>query len=203
MFRDECGTWMIMFLSVFISSYFFSIVYNFILVSAHPIAHLYVIDTYMGMSYANFMKVAACGTWLGQSLIYYLFIIYLLFIYYLFIIQYIQFLNKFIYLPSGDFMTAWMITDIMLQDNLYPEWARHLRSFWHKHSTIRIFVFWSGALVIAALVITLIVTDKISWDHLNKDFVASSELSRAFLASSILVMDLLIVMQDWDFPHFV
>ncbi len=29
-----------------------------------------------------------------------------------------------------------------------------------------------------------------------------SELSRAFLCSSVLVMDLVIVMQDWDFPHF-
>ena len=74
-------------------------------------------------------------------------------------------------------------------------WAQTLRSFWHKHTTTRICVFWTGALVIAALVITLIVTDKISWDNLNKDFIASTELSRAFLASSILVMDLLIVMQ--------
>jgi hypothetical protein len=32
--------------------------------------------------------------------------------------------------------------------------------------------------------------------------VYHAELSRAFLASFILVMDLLIVMQDWDFPHF-
>jgi hypothetical protein len=32
--------------------------------------------------------------------------------------------------------------------------------------------------------------------------VVYAELSRAFLASFILVMDLLIVMQDWDFPHF-
>ena len=29
-----------------------------------------------------------------------------------------------------------------------------------------------------------------------------SELSRAFLCSTVLVLDLLIVMQDWDFPHF-
>jgi hypothetical protein len=28
------------------------------------------------------------------------------------------------------------------------------------------------------------------------------ELSRAFLCSFVLVMDLMIVMQDWDFPHF-
>jgi len=33
-------------------------------------------------------------------------------------------------------------------------------------------------------------------------FTCHAELSRAFLASFILVMDLLIVMQDWDFPHF-
>lgn len=32
--------------------------------------------------------------------------------------------------------------------------------------------------------------------------VGLTELSRAFLASFILVMDLLIMMQDWDFPHF-
>ena len=29
-----------------------------------------------------------------------------------------------------------------------------------------------------------------------------SELSRAFLCSFVLVMDLTILMQDWDFPHF-
>ncbi|CAG2177658.1 unnamed protein product, partial [Oppiella nova] len=167
MFRDECGTWMVMFASVFISCYFFSFIYNFLLVWANPKAEELLINSYMGMTYASFMKVAACGTWLG------------------------------------DFFTAWMITDMMLQDNLYPGWAQTLRSFWHKHTTTRICVFWTGALVIAALVITLIVTDKISWDNLNKDFIASTELSRAFLASSILVMDLLIVMQDWDFPHFV
>jgi len=107
MFRDECGTWMIMFLSVFISCYFFSIVYNFMLVSTHPRAHLYVINTYMGMSYANFMKVAACGTWLG------------------------------------DFFTAWMITDMMLQDNLYPGltlnapfYLRYYYNFWYFNLSI-------------------------------------------------------------------
>ncbi|CAG2113701.1 unnamed protein product, partial [Medioppia subpectinata] len=167
MFRDECGTWMIMFATAFISCFFFSIGYNCLLVWAHPAADKLIINSYMGMTYANFMKVAACGTW------------------------------------CGDFFTAWMITDMMLQDNLYPGWARRLRSFWHRHTTTRILVFWTGALVIAALVITLIVTDKINWDNLNKDLIASTELSRAFLASSILVMDLLIVMQDWDFPHFV
>ena len=45
------------------------------------------------------------------------------------------------------------------------------------------------------VVITAISTDYVNWDRLNRDFVASNELSRAFLASFILVMDLMIVMQ--------
>ncbi|GIY98455.1 transmembrane protein 117 [Caerostris extrusa] len=103
----------------------------------------------------------------------------------------------------GDFVTAWMVTDMMLQDNLYPNWARPYREFWRSHGRIRIVIFWLGSIIMTALVVTLIVSDLISWDNLNRDFVATTELSRAFLASFILVMDLLIVMQDWDFPHFV
>ena len=45
------------------------------------------------------------------------------------------------------------------------------------------------------VVTTAISTDYVNWDRLNRDFVASNELSRAFLASFILVMDLMIVMQ--------
>lgn len=45
------------------------------------------------------------------------------------------------------------------------------------------------------VVSTAISTDYVNWDRLNRDFVATNELSRAFLGSFILVMDLLIVMQ--------
>lgn len=159
MFRDEEGTWMIMLLSVFISCYIFSIVYNCLLISFHYSPNGLVINTRMGVSNANFMKAAACGTWLG------------------------------------DFFTAWMVTDMMLQDNLYPGWATGLRAFWRNYEHVRIVIFWSGSVGMSALVIYLIVSDDISWDNLNHDFIASTELSRAFLASSILVMDLLIVMQ--------
>lgn len=103
----------------------------------------------------------------------------------------------------GDFFTAWMITDMMLQDNLYPNWAKGLRSFWHQHANIRILVFWVGSLLIAASVINIIMIDAICWDCLTVGLFSTTEFTRAFLASSILVMDLLIVMQDWDFPHFV
>ena len=34
------------------------------------------------------------------------------------------------------------------------------------------------------------------------DYHFSTELSRGFLCSFVLVCDLTILMQDWDFPHF-
>ena len=53
---------------------------------------------------------------------------------------------------------------------------------------------WTGLALIAA---------HCKWKfHKFLSFMCHAELSRAFLASFILVMDLLIVMQDWDFPHF-
>ncbi|XP_077516915.1 transmembrane protein 117-like isoform X2 [Amblyomma americanum] len=167
MFREEQGTWMIMLLTVLVFVYMLSLVYNALLLSAHPHPDAFRINALMGVTNASFMKVAACGTWLG------------------------------------DFLTAWMVTDMMLQDELYPGWAPTLRAFWQSHGRTRIVVFWSVALLLSALVVSLIVSDRISWDYLNREFVATTELSRAFLASFILVMDLLIVMQDWDFPHFV
>lgn len=102
----------------------------------------------------------------------------------------------------GDLITALMVTDVMLQDNLYPEWAPTFRKLWRRSNIPRILIFWVGSVLATAVVVTLIVSDYISWDRLNHDFIASTELSRAFLASFILVMDLLIMMQDWDFPHF-
>lgn len=167
MFRDEQGTWMIMFLTSLVFIYMFSLIYNSFVIPGHPPGEKFRINSFMGITNANFMKAAACGTWLG------------------------------------DFVTAWMVTDMMLQDNLYPGWAKPYRKFWRAHGRIRITIFWTGSVVMTALVVTLIVSDWISWDYLNRDFVATTELSRAFLASFILVMDLLIVMQDWDFPHFV
>ncbi|XP_029473157.1 transmembrane protein 117-like [Rhinatrema bivittatum] len=56
---------------------------------------------------------------------------------------------------------------------------------------------------LTSVVVLVITTDWISWDKLNRGFLPSDEVSRAFLASFILVFDLLIVMQDWEFPHFM
>ncbi|XP_078346486.1 LOW QUALITY PROTEIN: transmembrane protein 117-like [Oculina patagonica] len=95
----------------------------------------------------------------------------------------------------GDFVTAWMVTDMMLQDKLYPDWNKRLRKIWRTGWT-RIYMFWIVLVIATAIVATGIISDFVRWDTLNRDFVSTNELSRAFLASFILVMDLLIVMQD-------
>ncbi|XP_037087622.1 transmembrane protein 117-like [Pollicipes pollicipes] len=166
MFRDEQGSWMVMFLTVIVSLYIFSHVYNFILLLGYVNYQAYHVNSCMYITNASLMKAAACGTWLG------------------------------------DLITALMVTDMMLQDDLYPHWANRVRAFWRRNNLARILVFWVGSIVATVLVVTLIVSDLISWDRLNRGFVATTELSRGFLASFILVMDLIIVMQDWDFPHF-
>ncbi|XP_073476052.1 transmembrane protein 117 isoform X4 [Aquarana catesbeiana] len=102
----------------------------------------------------------------------------------------------------GDFVTAWMVTDMMLQDSQYPDWGKSARAFWRR-GNIRIILFWTVLFSLTSVVVLVITTDWISWDKLNRGFLPSDEVSRAFLASFILVFDLLIVMQDWEFPHFM
>ena len=74
----------------------------------------------------------------------------------------------------GDLITALMVTDMMLQDDLYPHWANRVRAFWRRHNVARILVFWVGSIVATVLVVTLIVSDLISWDRLNRGFVATT-----------------------------
>ncbi|KAM3608938.1 uncharacterized protein V6R79_007198 [Siganus canaliculatus] len=94
------------------------------------------------------------------------------------------------------------VTDMMLQDQHYPDWGKAARRFW-KQGNNRIVLFWTVLISLTSVVVLVISTDWISWDNLNRGFLPSDEVSRAFLASFILVFDLLIVMQDWEFPHFM
>lgn len=74
----------------------------------------------------------------------------------------------------GDLITALMVTDVMLQDNLYPEWAPLFRRLWRRSNVPRILIFWVGSVLATTVVVTLIVSDYISWDKLNRDFIAST-----------------------------
>ncbi|KAI4905661.1 hypothetical protein NFI96_011348 [Prochilodus magdalenae] len=202
MFREDHGSWMTMFFSTILFLFIFSHIYNLLLLMTGGMGP-HMVTEYMGIRNESFMKMAAVGTWMG------------------------------------DFVTAWMVTDMMLQDTLYPDWGQTARRFW-KQGNNRIVLFCQCAsqsraigedkvnhtkrvialscplqqhslsehcrtvlISLTSVVVLVISTDWISWDNLNRGFLPSDEVSRAFLASFILVFDLLIVMQDWEFPHFM
>lgn len=99
-------------------------------------------------------------------------------------------------------MFANMILYSLLQDKLYPHWNKRLRKWW-RTGWNRIVMFWVVLFVTTVIVTTAITTDYLKWDYLNHDFVATNELSRAFLASFILICDLSIVMQVKDMLYSI
>ena len=102
----------------------------------------------------------------------------------------------------GDFITAWMVTDMMLQEyNRYKKWKPSARKWWNTGKR-RVVLFWIFSVTLTIIVIIAVTTNFINWDEYNRDVVYTNELGRSFLASFILVMDFTIVMQDWDFPMF-
>ena len=78
----------------------------------------------------------------------------------------------------GDLISALIVTDMMLQDNLYPDWAPRVRKVWRQTSWLRIGTFWFGSILMTSMVIMVIATDWITWDRLNRDFVASTGISK-------------------------
>uniref|UniRef100_A0A8C4U710 Transmembrane protein 117 n=1 Tax=Falco tinnunculus TaxID=100819 RepID=A0A8C4U710_FALTI len=216
MFREDHGSWMTMFFSTILFLFIFSHIYNLFLIMAGNMS-AYIITDFMGIRNENFMKVAAVGTWMGDFVTAWM--------------SYkaacscchdyagsnkgvkmkmAMTMQNFLKWPFQSFSTSfsWMlqphtqVTDMMLQDKPYPDWGKSARAFWKK-GNIRIILFWTVLFTLTSVVVLVITTDWISWDKLNRGFLPSDEVSRAFLASFILVFDLLIVMQDWEFPHFM
>lgn len=97
-------------------------------------------------------------------------------------------------MPKCGCFCVLQVTDMMLQEKLYPNWAVGARRWWTTGYR-RIILFWTITTVATFIVVFVIATDYIQWDKLNRDFLHSNEASRAFLASFILVMDIFIVLQ--------
>ena len=114
----------------------------------------------------------------------------------------------------ADWATLFMVLDMMLQESAmhaarlssqapYPNWppcASVLCPFWQRR---RVLLFW-GATLSALLVTILSVKLRwINWDSVRAWCpVPNNEGTRCFLASIIGSLDLIIVMQDPDFPTF-
>eukprot|EP00946_MAST-07B_sp_MAST-7B-sp1_P001938 g1938.t1 len=104
----------------------------------------------------------------------------------------------------GDFLTMFLVIDGMFQNrSKYRLWARCCRKNW-KGAT-RIIIFWVSVPIGVSLVAFIVAQDNASegkslWDKAN--ILPSSELTRSFMCGIITVFDILIVVQDWDFPEF-
>lgn len=79
---------------------------------------------------------------------------------------------------------------------------------WWKDSHLRIATFWLMWLTCWAVFVTGITTNFMKWEEMNKNFATTDELSRTYLASSIIVLDLIVIMQvhdevysSWNFPY--
>ncbi|XP_016306268.1 transmembrane protein 117-like [Sinocyclocheilus anshuiensis] len=77
----------------------------------------------------------------------------------------------------GDFVTAWMVTDMMLQDTHYPYWGRSARQLW-RHNRIVLFRFKTPC--------------QESLRNAPEGLEKRSTDSGSALAFS-----------DWEFPHFM
>ena len=108
---------------------------------------------------------------------------------------------------TGDFLTMFMVMDMMLQDkDRYSSWVPGARKVWNR-GKCRIVSFWVIAPIAITVVLLVVAGSKASdgvsaWDKFNKDKLYSGELTRCFMCATITLMDLIIVMQDWDFPEF-
>ena len=105
--------------------------------------------------------------------------------------------NRFVVVVFSSFFFSPQVTDMMLQEKLYPLWARKSRNWWNTRYN-RIFTFWIAVILSFFTVVCTITVDVISWDRINGDVLHMNELSRAFLASFILILDVTIVMQVRD-----
>lgn len=65
-FSGDEGSWMIMFFVTILCLFLFSYIYNLFLLAGGEGTEPYRISSLMGISNATFMRMAACGTWLGD-----------------------------------------------------------------------------------------------------------------------------------------
>ena len=92
---------------------------------------------------------------------------------------------------------------MMLQERLYPMWAKKARKMWNSGHK-RICVFWIVIVVSTIAVVLAFFIEGFNWDDISGHSVFNTnEVSRGILASFILVLDFTIVMQVRDRGVFI
>ena len=218
MFSENKGTWMVMFWTWCITLYFGSIAYNMALEFYFEDEHVdretkledNMVTSNMGITFTYFSIITATGTWLGDILT-------------LFFVFDMMMQKHHIY-PYPDWNANFLcscwgrVSDCCNKlCGVHPKtknadktcsfcktvfggcWSGKLRLFW----------FWFLFMCFTSAVITTFVYAATSkeggdlWgDLLPEGAWTTNEMQRSVLAAVITMLDLVIVMQDWEFPSF-
>lgn len=107
----------------------------------------------------------------------------------------------------GDLATVVMVWDAMFQDYiLYPQWVTKWKEIWNHgcQGKFRVVAVWVSVLFTTIMVWTAILLagngSTLAWS--SQHYFSTNELSRIVFVLGILLADMMIVMQDWDFPSF-
>ena len=225
------GTWLVMFFTTIVVLFIGALLYNGV-TSADGDDE---IDSGLECRNRVFMKVAACGTWLGDF-----FTAVMVFDGMLQEVgrhqkvltdkQQIQLSwneVKEVVKSSKLFRVTYLIKNSSQREVLgdvvsliskparrlklgYVTWWPSLSQRWDTKvsdgskswMTWRVLVTWFLFLSTTIIVLLGVMLDFIQWDKWSDGLSASTETQRALLAAVITGLDLVIVMQDWEFPAF-
>jgi len=103
-------------------------------------------------------------------------------------------------------VTFIFVFDMMAQDTRnYPNTMQTLRKGWTNAyaGKLRLHVTWSTLIILTVIVVTIITTNPSNWwDTAMETIDGTNEVGRCAFASFITILDLLVILQDWEFPAF-
>merc|ERR1711865_658265 len=103
-------------------------------------------------------------------------------------------------------VTFIFVFDMMAQDmRNYPTTMVCLRTTWTKayDGSLRIHATWLTLFSLSLVVIMTIAFNPSDWwDHAMEAIDGTNEVGRCAFASFITILDLLVILQDWEFPSF-
>lgn len=180
LFRKDMGSWPVMAMTTSIVVFFGSYIYNTILRNHFYLKdgsdnHIYILNDYIGSKEYQFGKLAVTLTWLC------------------------------------DYFNVFVVNDTMLQDayinpkreskygcNNLP--MKKVQRFWHNY---RKPVFYITTFMTLMITFFYMGSDwEYDWLVKRKGHFAWNQYQRAFLCSFLIVFDICMFMQDWDFPKF-
>merc|ERR1740117_1709067 len=103
-------------------------------------------------------------------------------------------------------VTFIFVFDMIAQDmRNYPDTMVYLRTTWTNayDGNFRIHATWASLVVLTVLVVlTITLNPSDWWDHAMEAMDGTNEVGRCAFASFITILDLLVILQDWEFPSF-